>query len=84
MLHAGEEPYPHYKVIASVPEGQLDDERAASAFSAITTAILAAEDGRYDQDPLRIWVIGNEIPDGNSGRRRSHRPARRHRGLDSA
>jgi phenylpyruvate tautomerase PptA (4-oxalocrotonate tautomerase family) len=68
MLHAGEQPSaPHYKVIASVPEGQLDDARAASVFSEITTAILAAEDGRYDQDPLRIWVIGHEIPDGNWG-----------------
>lgn len=68
MLHAGEEPsVPHYEVIASVPEGQLDDERAASAFAAITGAILAAEDERYDQDPLRIWVIANGIPDGNWG-----------------
>ncbi|WAC91193.1 hypothetical protein [Mycobacterium sp. Aquia_213] len=68
MLHAGETPAaPHYKVIASVPQGQLDDARTASAFAAITNAILAAEDGRYDQDPLRIWVIGNEIPDGNWG-----------------
>jgi len=68
MLHAGQEPSaPHYKVIASVPEGQLDEERAASAFADITDAILAAEGGRYDQDPLRIWVIGNEIPDGNWG-----------------
>lgn len=68
MLHAGKKPSaPHYKVIASVPEGQLDDERAESAFAAITNAVLAAEDGRYDPDPLRIWVIGNEIPDGNWG-----------------
>lgn len=68
MLHAGKTPSaPHYKVIASVPQGQLDDARTASAFAAITDAILAAEDGRYDQDPLRIWVIGNEIPDGNWG-----------------
>lgn len=68
MLHAGETPAaPHYKVIASVPEGQLDEARTASAFAAITNAILAAEDGRYDQDPLRVWVIGNEIPDGNWG-----------------
>lgn len=68
MLHAGEKPAaPHYKVIASVPQGQLDEERAASVVADITTAILAAEDGRYDQDPLRIWVIGNEIPDGNWG-----------------
>jgi phenylpyruvate tautomerase PptA (4-oxalocrotonate tautomerase family) len=68
MLHAGEKPAaPHYKVIASVPQGQLDDERTASAVAAITDAILAAEAGRYDQDPLRIWVIGNEIPEGNWG-----------------
>ncbi|OMC41112.1 hypothetical protein [Mycobacterium sp. IS-1264] len=68
MLHAGETPSaPHYKVIASVPQGQLDDARTASVVAAITNAILAAEDGRYDQDALRIWVIGNEIPDGNWG-----------------
>lgn len=68
MLHAGETPpAPHYKVIASVPEGQLDDARTAGAIAAITDAILAAEDGRYDQDRLRVWVIGNEIPDGNWG-----------------
>jgi phenylpyruvate tautomerase PptA (4-oxalocrotonate tautomerase family) len=54
-------------VIASVPQGQLDDERTASAVAAITDVILVAEAGRYDQDPLRIWVIGNEIPDGNWG-----------------
>lgn len=55
MLHAGQEPSaPHYKVITSVPEGQLADERTASAFAAITDAILAAEDGRHDQDALRI------------------------------
>ncbi|WP_051045818.1 hypothetical protein [Mycobacterium ulcerans] len=68
MLHAGITPSaPHYKVIASVPQGQLDDARTASAVAAITNAVLAAEDGRYDQDPLRIWVIANEIPDGNWG-----------------
>jgi phenylpyruvate tautomerase PptA (4-oxalocrotonate tautomerase family) len=68
MLHAGDTPSaPHYKVIASVPEGQLDDARTASVVADITKAILAAEGGRYDQDPLRIWVIGSEIPDGNWG-----------------
>jgi phenylpyruvate tautomerase PptA (4-oxalocrotonate tautomerase family) len=68
MLHAGETPSaPHYKVIASVPQGQLDDVRTASVVADITDAILAAEEGRYDQDPLRIWVIGNEIPEGNWG-----------------
>lgn len=68
VLHAGEEPAaPHYRVIASVPEGQFDDERRASMVAAVTEAILAAEDGRYDRDPLRIWVFTNEIPDGTWG-----------------
>jgi phenylpyruvate tautomerase PptA (4-oxalocrotonate tautomerase family) len=68
MLHAGEEPaMPHYKVIASVPEGQFDNERRASMVAAVTEAILAAEDGHYDRDPLRIWVFANEIPDGTWG-----------------
>jgi phenylpyruvate tautomerase PptA (4-oxalocrotonate tautomerase family) len=68
VLHAGEEPAaPHYRVIASVPEGQFDDERRASMVAAVTDAILDAEDGRYHRDPLRIWVFANEIPDGTWG-----------------
>lgn len=68
VLHAGEEPVaPHYRVIASVPEGQFDDERRASMVAAVTEAILAAEDGRYDDDPLRIWVFANEVSDGTWG-----------------
>ena len=35
--------------------------------AAVTEAILDAEDGRYDRDPLRIWVFANEIPDGTWG-----------------
>ena len=68
VVHAGAEPdMPHYRVIASVPESQFDDERRASMVAAVTEAILAAEDGRYDRDPLRIWVFANEIPDGTWG-----------------
>ena len=68
VLHAGEHPtQPHYKVIASVPQGQFDDDRRASMVAAVTDAILAAEDGRHDADPLRVWVFANEIPDGTWG-----------------
>lgn len=68
VLHGGEEPdAPHYKLVASVPEGQFDDDRRASLVAAVTEAILAAEDGRYDRDRLRIWVFANEIPDGTWG-----------------
>jgi len=68
VLHAGEVPeLPHYRVIASVPEGQFDDARRASMVAAVTDAVLAAEDGRYDADPLRVWVFASEIPDGTWG-----------------
>ncbi|OBG31261.1 hypothetical protein A5673_27040 [Mycobacterium sp. E3198] len=68
VLHAGERPAaPHYRVIASVPEGQFDDERRASMVAAVTEAILDAEDGLHERDPLRIWVFANEIPDGTWG-----------------
>jgi phenylpyruvate tautomerase PptA (4-oxalocrotonate tautomerase family) len=68
VLHAGEVPTaPHYRIIASVPEGQFDDDRRASMVAAVTDAILDAEDGRYGRDPLRIWVFANEIPDGTWG-----------------
>jgi phenylpyruvate tautomerase PptA (4-oxalocrotonate tautomerase family) len=68
VLHAGEQPAaPHYRVVASVPEGQFDDERRAAMVAAVTEAILDAEGGTYDRDPLRIWVFANEIPDGTWG-----------------
>ncbi len=68
VLHAGAEPtQPHYKIVASVPEGQFDDERRASMVAAVTDAILDAESDRYDRDPLRIWLFANEIPDGTWG-----------------
>ncbi|HKI42390.1 MAG: hypothetical protein P4L48_07540 [Mycobacterium sp.] len=68
VLHAGEVPAaPHYRIIASVPEGQFDDDRRASMVAAVTDAVLDAEDGRYDRDPFRIWVFANEIPDGTWG-----------------
>lgn len=68
VLHAGELPAaPHYRVIASVPEGQFDDQRRASMVAAVTDAVLAAENGRYDRDPLRVWVFATEIPDGTWG-----------------
>jgi phenylpyruvate tautomerase PptA (4-oxalocrotonate tautomerase family) len=68
VLHAGEQPAaPHYRVIASVPEGQFDDERRAAMVAAVTEAILDAEGGSYDRDPNRIWVFATEIPDGTWG-----------------
>lgn len=68
VLHAGKVPsVPHYRIVASVPEGQFDDERRASMVAAVTDAVLAAEEGRYDDDPARVWVFATEIPNGTWG-----------------
>jgi phenylpyruvate tautomerase PptA (4-oxalocrotonate tautomerase family) len=69
-VYVGGEPSraPHYRVIASVPEGQLDAERRAGMVAAVTDAVLDAEEeaGRK-RDPFAVWVIANQIPDGTWG-----------------
>jgi phenylpyruvate tautomerase PptA (4-oxalocrotonate tautomerase family) len=67
---------PHYRVVASVPEGQFDDERRAALVAAVTEAVLDAEEGARPRDPRRVWVFANEVPDGNwGGAGRIHRLA---------
>jgi hypothetical protein len=33
----------------------------------VTEAVLDAENGAYDRDPLRVWVFANEVPEGTWG-----------------
>jgi len=58
---------PHYRVVASVPEGQYDDARRNEMVAAVTNAVLDAEEGAWPRDPMRIWVFANEIPEGTWG-----------------
>ena len=58
---------PRYRFVASVPEGQFDDERRQGMAEAVTEAVLDAEGGARDRDPMRVWVFANEIPDGTWG-----------------
>jgi phenylpyruvate tautomerase PptA (4-oxalocrotonate tautomerase family) len=58
---------PRYRFIASVPQGQFDDERRQAIVAAMTEAVLDAEDGAYARDPQRVWVFANEVPDGTWG-----------------
>ncbi|MFI1916556.1 4-oxalocrotonate tautomerase family protein [Nocardia sp. NPDC020380] len=58
---------PRYRVIASVPEGQFDDERREAMVAEVTEAVLDAEADVYPRDPFRVWVFANEIPDGTWG-----------------
>jgi len=58
---------PRYRFIASVPEGQYDEDRRAAMVSAITDAVLDAEQGAHERDPSRVWVFTPEVPDGTWG-----------------
>ena len=68
MYVAGARPQaPHYRFIASVPEGQYDPERRQAMVHDITEAVLDAEQGAHERDPGRVWVFTPEIPDGTWG-----------------
>ena len=58
---------PRYRFIASVPEGQFNPERRQAMVTDITEAVLDAEQGRYDRDPMRVWVFALEVPEGTWG-----------------
>jgi phenylpyruvate tautomerase PptA (4-oxalocrotonate tautomerase family) len=58
---------PHYRFIASVPEGQYDPERRQAMVYDITEAVLDAENGIHARDPGRVWVFTPEVPDGTWG-----------------
>ena len=59
---------PRYRIVASVPEGQLDAERRAGMVAAVTDAVLDAEEGAgRKRNPFAVWVIANQIPDGTWG-----------------
>ena len=60
-------PAPHYRFVASVPEGQYDPDRREAMVRSITEAVLDAEDGEHERDPMRVWVFTPEIPDGSWG-----------------
>ncbi|MFG2477391.1 hypothetical protein [Streptomyces fagopyri] len=68
-LHVGGAPadVPRYRVIASVPEGQLDREAREAVVAEVTDAILDAENGAWPRDPRRVWVFPAEIPEGYWG-----------------
>lgn len=58
---------PRYRFEAAVPEGQFTAERRQSIVADITEAVLDAENGAHDRDPMRVWVFTPEIADGTWG-----------------
>jgi phenylpyruvate tautomerase PptA (4-oxalocrotonate tautomerase family) len=61
---------PRYRVVVGVPEGTLDDDAKAGLIAEVTEDVLRVESNGQDpvpQDRFRVWVIVNEITDGNWG-----------------
>ncbi len=58
---------PRYRIVASVPEGQFDPDRRQAMVREVTEAVLDAENGARERDPMRVWVFPQEIPDGTWG-----------------
>lgn len=57
---------PHAIVEVTVPEGALSDRRKAGLVDQATNDVLEAT-GWGDEAAMRVWVIVNEVPDGNWG-----------------
>ncbi len=55
-----------YRVIVTVPQGALDDQRKAGLVEEVNRLVLAAEGSQPNpQNGLRVWCIIREVPDGN-------------------
>jgi phenylpyruvate tautomerase PptA (4-oxalocrotonate tautomerase family) len=61
---------PRYRVVLGVPQATLDNDAKEGLVGEVTEQVLRAEkDGRdpAPEDASRVWVIINEITDGNWG-----------------
>jgi len=59
---------PRYRVVTTVPQGALNDERKKGLVEEVTRVILEAEGAQWNaENRLRVWCIIQEVPDGNWG-----------------
>ncbi|TMQ91412.1 hypothetical protein ETD83_31045 [Actinomadura soli] len=61
---------PHYRVVVGVPQATLDDDAKEGLVAEVTDQVLRAEQNGLDpapEDGFRVWVIVDEITDGNWG-----------------
>jgi len=57
---------PTFRLQVTVPEGALSQRRKAELVSEATPSILAAA-GLSQDDALRVWIVIDEVPEGNWG-----------------
>jgi phenylpyruvate tautomerase PptA (4-oxalocrotonate tautomerase family) len=68
QIHTAGQPAakPVFRVQVTVPQGALSDRRKQELVSEATRAI-SEKVGLSEADGLRVWVLINEVPDGNWG-----------------
>ena len=57
---------PTFRVQVTIPEGALSDRRKQEIVAEATRAVLGAA-GLHETGAMRVWVLINEVPDGNWG-----------------
>ena len=68
-----------YRVLVTVPEGALDDERKAGLVADVTRPVARARGSPVDvANASRVWVFINDVPDG-TGAAPAHLPLQGHR-----
>jgi phenylpyruvate tautomerase PptA (4-oxalocrotonate tautomerase family) len=55
---------PTFRVQVTIPQGALSDRRKGELVAEATRVVA---DAAALSDPLRVWVLINEVPDGNWG-----------------
>jgi phenylpyruvate tautomerase PptA (4-oxalocrotonate tautomerase family) len=58
---------PHFRLMVSVPQGALDEERKAGLVKEASESIVRASGADDPAAIARVWVIVNEVTDGNWG-----------------
>jgi phenylpyruvate tautomerase PptA (4-oxalocrotonate tautomerase family) len=58
---------PHFRLMVTVPQGALDDERKAGLVAEATEQIRRASGYADPSAAARVWVIVTEVTDGNWG-----------------
>jgi phenylpyruvate tautomerase PptA (4-oxalocrotonate tautomerase family) len=67
-------PEPRYRIVASVPEGQYDDDARRRLVTDVTAAVARVEGRAFGDVASRVWVFPTEVPEGDWGSRGVIRP----------
>jgi len=62
-------PFPWYRIVPSVPEGQYTDAKRRALVKDVTDAVVRADGGKFENVSPHVWVFPTDVPDGQWGSR---------------